>query len=573
MSIGTTHAADNLIADPSFEKPKPKDRFGHVFAKWTGWIYEGTCEFRVSDVARTGKHSLLMVGADNPKIRAWPGNLLLEPGRYRVTAYLRGLDIGTGPYGQTTEFMFAGKYLPLRKNGTFGWTRLTYVGEVKDKRESSHPSLGLMAPGYLWVDDVSVEKVGDDVPLTPQPVLGTKERAIEPPGDAGPEPVRCSECGYRNRLSWGHCFACGRRLTAKKGAANGPAVKLITSFEDRNPFSGGTVVSEHATHGKKALRIDRGYVALDAEQKWTGYDYLKADVYTDAKAPLELYVEIRDKQTRDYWTRVNYTTVIPPGSSTLILPTALYVGEKSRPGRPLQLDGITRLVFSVGDKPEAPLFLDNLRLERDTATAAVLFDGLWAFDVGPAGSPLMEGFTPLDQGKTYSKGRGYSWKNARFWRGFDALQPDPLYRDFLCVEKGGLAIDVPNGKYHLFVNMIPSRNATSATGTTTTCPPTIPSTRIRYRTSRRSIASSRCATASSTSTSRVRTGPAACPRSSFIPTPRPTRASVFSTSFGSAAASTSITSSSASCRVRPAPTRSRRSRTRRAGSSPSCATG
>ena len=455
LSSAATSArgADNLVPDPSFEQPMPKDRWGHVFAKWSGWIYEGACEFRVSNLARTGKHSLLMVGANNPKVRAWPSKLVLAPGRYRVTAYLRGLDVGTGPHGQTTEFSFAGKYLPLRKNGTFGWSKLTYVGEVKEKRDYSHPGFGLMAPGYLWVDDVSVEKVGKDVPLTAQPLLGPQEKPIAPPGPLGPRPVRCPECGYRNNLSWGHtCYACGTELGSKK-AAGGPAVKLITSFEERNPFGGGTVVAQHATHGKKALRIDRGFVALDGAQSWAGYDYLKADVYTDARAPLELYVEVRDRQTTDYWTRVNYTTVVPPGASTLIVPTALYVGEKSRPGRPLQLEGITRLVFSVGDKPEAPLFVDNIRLEHDTETAKRQFDGLWAFDVGPAGSPVMEGFIPLGPGKTYSKGRGYGWKDVRIWRGFDALQPDPLYRDFLCIEKGGLAIDVPNGKYHVFVNM------------------------------------------------------------------------------------------------------------------------
>ena len=53
----------------------------------------------------------------------------------------------------------------------------------------------------------------------------------------------------------------------------------------------------------------------------------KADVYTDAKAPLELTIEIRDRQTTDYWTRVNYTTVVPPGASTLVLPTAAAIGE------------------------------------------------------------------------------------------------------------------------------------------------------------------------------------------------------------------------------------------------------
>jgi hypothetical protein len=447
---GSARAEKNLVADPSFEEPKEKDRWGHVFAKWGGWIYEGECEFRVSNVAHSGKRSLLMVGGTTPKIRAWPEKLTLAPGRYRITAYLRGLDIGTNADGQTTEFMFDENYMQLRKNGTFGWSKLTYVGDLAKQREKGHFSFGLMAPGYFWVDDVSMEKVGPEVPLTPQPIIGKEEKAIEPPGRLGDESVHCPECGYRNMPSWHHCYACGSPLTMKKPAAAGEAVKRIASFENRNPFDGGTVTDKHASHGGKALRIDRSYVSMDAAQNWSGYDYLKADVYTDATKPIELYIEIRDRQTRDYWTRVNYTTVIPPGASTLIVPTALYVGEKARPGRALLLDGITRLVFSIGDKPEAPVFL---RLERDTETARVKFDGLWAFDVGPAGSPVMEGFTPLDVSKRYSKGRGYGWKNAQFWRAFDALQPDPLYRDFICVEKGGLALDVPNGKYHVFVNM------------------------------------------------------------------------------------------------------------------------
>jgi hypothetical protein len=445
-------AGENLVADPSFEKPKPKDRWGHVFAHWSGWIYEGSCKFRVSNLAHTGKHSLLIVGGTGAKVRAWPSKLILAPGRYKVTAYLRGLDIGTGLHGMSTEFQFAGKYMPLRKKGSFGWSRLTYVGEVKEKRDYSHPSFGLLAPGYLWVDDVSVEKVGKDAALTPKPLIGAEEKPIRPPGKLGDHPVRCPECGYRNNGGWDRCHACGTALKTKKKAV-GPPIKRITSFEDRNPFGGGTVVTKHATHGKKALRIDRGFVALDGKLDWTGYDYLKVDVHTEAKDPLELYVEVRDRLTTDYWTRVNYTTVVPPGSSTLIIPTALYVGEKSRPGRALQLDAVTRLVFSIGEKPQAPLFIDNVRLERDTQTSKMLFDGLWAFDVGPAGSPIMEGFTALDPGKIYSKGRGYGWKNARIWRGFDALQPDPLYRTFLCIERGGLAIDVPNGKYHVFVNM------------------------------------------------------------------------------------------------------------------------
>jgi hypothetical protein len=65
----------------------------------------------------------------------------------------------------------------------------------------------------------------------------------------------------------------------------------------------------------------------------------------------------------------------------------------------------------------------------------------------------MEGFTPITPATLYSRGRGYGLKDARIWRAFDAFQPDPLYQDFLCIEAGGLAVDVPNGRYCVFVNV------------------------------------------------------------------------------------------------------------------------
>ena len=243
-------------------------------------------------------------------------------------------------------------------------------------------------------------------------------------------------------------------LATTTAIAAGPEDKGIASFEDRNPFSGGVVVAVHATEGRKALRIDRSYVSLDQPQDWLGYDFLKADLYSDARKPMDLIVEIRDSGTRDYWTRVNYSTIVPPGRSTLIIPVKqLYVGEKSRPGRMLILDRITRLVFGIGDQPAAPLFLDNVRLERNDTPARVSFAGLHAFDFGTNTSPVMEGFTSITPTTTYSPDRGYGLKNARIWRAFDALQPDPLYQDFLCIEAGGLAVDVPKGKYRVFVNI------------------------------------------------------------------------------------------------------------------------
>ena len=442
----------NLVDDPSFEIPKEKDRFGLVFAKWGGWKYEGDCDFAVGQVARTGSHSCLLVGGAGAKIRT-SQSIDLEPGRYKITAYLRGLDIGAGTWNATTEFMFDGNYVQLAKNGTFGWTRLTYVGQITEKKQAG-PSFGMMAPGYLWIDDVSMVRVGDDVPLTDKPILAEEEAPIEPPGELGPDAVRCGQCGYKNMPAWGRCYACGTPLEAKAAVATGPAVKVIASLEDKNPFDSGTVVAEHATDGQKALRIDKAYASINAPQDWTGFDYIEADLYTDSPEALPLYVEIRDTATNDYWTRVNYSTVVPPGSSTLCIPVKqLYVGEKSRPGRMLLLGQITKLVLSIGDNPPAPLFVDNVRLRRDDSPGQVAFDGLHAFDFGTSTSPVLEGFTQVTPATLYSKGRGYGLKDARVWRSFDALQPDPLYQDFVCIESGGLAVDVPNGRYRVWMNI------------------------------------------------------------------------------------------------------------------------
>ena len=342
----SSRAEPSGIVDGSFEETQQPDKFGRVFKHWEGWKYEGECEFRVSTVAHSGNTSCLLYGSNQPKIRMFLNQRSVQPGRYKITAYLRGLEIGVGVFKHTTEFAFNDNYIQLEKNGTFGWTKLTYVTDVKRKSDILGPSFGLMAPGYLWIDDVSMVRVGDDVPLTPKPILGKEEQPILPPHELSKNVVHCPQCSYRNSQDWKSCYACGEKLKLQDNRDDGELIKRITSFERKSFFENGKIVKEHATDGSKAWRIDRGYSDWWGDQDWAGYDYFKVDVYTDSKKPLGVYVEIRDKLTQGYWTRVNYMTVIPSGSSTLIIPIdQLYVGEKSRPGRMLMLSDITRLVF------------------------------------------------------------------------------------------------------------------------------------------------------------------------------------------------------------------------------------
>ena len=447
--------AGNLLPDPSIEETRPKNQFGIPFARWGGWLFEGTCEFRNGQVARTGKTCAELVGGQGGKLRLFSPAVSVEPGRYRFSCYIRGLDISGGSWGATLDFCFADeKYVSVKKSGTFGWTRVQIVKDVPARKEVV-ARIGLWGPGRLWVDDAELVRVPPTTPLTDVPVLGKEESPIAPPAAIDPAAcVRCPDCGYRNMPAWGKCYACGATLQAAK-AASGPPVRKLPICVDgtTRPFSGRAVsaVREHAPAGGYALRIDSSYASWDGPQDWSGFDFWKADVFNAADVPQPFSFEVRDKATTDYWTRVNYTTVLPPGASTLTIPTDLYVGEKSRPGRHLDLTSITRSVLIVGDA-KAPVYFSNLRLERDLSDS-VHVPGLLAFSFGPGSSRPLAGFTPVTPATLYSAGRGYGLKNAKIWRAFDMLQPDPLYENGICIESGGFAVDVPDGKYHVFVNL------------------------------------------------------------------------------------------------------------------------
>lgn len=446
----------NLLPDPSIEQTRDKNQFGVPYVLWGGWIFEGSPEFRVAKIARTGETCAEIVGGQGAKVRLYTPTITVEPGRYRFTCYLRGLDIGKHAWNISEDFCFADdKYLGAQKMGTFGWTKLTMVKDVPEKKEIV-ARIGLWAPGRLWVDDAEIVRVPDDTPLTDQPVWGEEEKPIAPPGELDPaKAVRCPDCGYRNMPEWGKCYVCGETLAGATVESNLPPVKPLASFEDGTikPFSPGegAAVQEHATDGQWAMRIDKNWMSWDGAIDFSGYDFFKADVFNPADDPAQLYVEIRDKGTTGYWTRVNYLTVAPPGPSVLIVPTDIYVGEKSRPGRPLDKANITRFVLATGENGPS-IYFDNLRLERDLSDS-VKVPGLMAFSFGPGTSPPLRGLTQITPATQYSVGRGYGFRDARIWRAFDVLQPDPLYQTFICVEGGGFAVDVPNGKYHVFMNL------------------------------------------------------------------------------------------------------------------------
>lgn len=269
------------------------------------------------------------------------------------------------------------------------------------------------------------------------------------------------------------------------------SMKKITSFENGSPFVHAPiilefpdvekappdprlqVVSDHATSGGKALKLHNGTLTLEGPLDWSGgYDYLKFDVFSDCPKQKLMVVLLEDPGvTGHYWWQGQLFAPIMPGKNEVILPIAgIRGGGKGRPFYygPLDLAHLTRVSFKVfqGDiwscdyADKDALYMDNIRLEKDTGAAKYQFPGLLAYDVGTDQSPVMPGFKRLGPSDMYTKEKGFGLlpdtqisDTVKRKQALDFYRPDPLYRDFIAIDKGGVQVDLPNGKYRVFVNI------------------------------------------------------------------------------------------------------------------------
>ena len=248
----------------------------------------------------------------------------------------------------------------------------------------------------------------------------------------------------------------------RKSGVDEAKVHVLASFEDgqTTPFTASApdavvVETPYSTHGKKALKFSSGNIAwTNANEDWQEYDFLLADVYLEGDNPMDVEITIFDIESDNYWTRVNYPAVLVSGKNTLKMPLSIAVGEKSRPGRPLRKDAITRVgfTFSSNGNKDSFVYLDHLRVEQD-APDQTWFDGLKAFSFGNPRLSLMGGFTRVTSDSEYSTEQGYGWKDARLSYPLDPFQPDILYRSTINISSGDFILDLPNGKYRVFMNI------------------------------------------------------------------------------------------------------------------------
>jgi hypothetical protein len=240
---------------------------------------------------------------------------------------------------------------------------------------------------------------------------------------------------------------------------------VLGDFEDGKsaPFEPAncSISDQHATRGKSSLKLEAGKFTLAKVSSglpadWSKYDLVTMDVFNPTDKHVKLYIQIRDNHPMDnYWAWHNRYTALAPGKNEVQFAVAdTWRGEIIRRDLGGMLDPKNIVQFVLNANAEC--FVDNLRFET-FPVAKVEVPGLKAFDVEPEGAPGFPGFTPLTPKDEYAKAKGFGWQNAKFANTNPnvaiRLHPDNLFRDWLSFYNGELAIDLPNGKYRVHLQI------------------------------------------------------------------------------------------------------------------------
>ena len=256
---------------------------------------------------------------------------------------------------------------------------------------------------------------------------------------------------------------CGR------AQAQGNETRFLTGFEDDADvlpwkLQGARAVraNQHATQGRHALQVtllpgrypglllDRGSPLLTG---WYDYDLARLDVFNPQSQAVPVTVRIDDLQSVNFGSRYNEGFVMRPGKNTVELPLRrLQTSDRKRNLDHSQLSRF--MIFASDAQSPITLFLDNLRLEK--TPASVRSGAVRAFDFGPRGSPVMEGFVGVSASELYDKTRAFGWLSTNQLWEFDDELPDSLCRDFISGDPNTnfvteFVVGLPNGTHKVVV--------------------------------------------------------------------------------------------------------------------------
>ena len=129
--VSASIAQENLLNDGGFEQLLDQpDNYGNPFQVWAGWKWEGNCRW-VADtqIKHSGKASALLLSYGPCKI-AVQTEVKTVAGFYKLTGYVRAINLRPGTYDRTAVVSFEAKGKEMMTDlpgGTYGWRKFELV--------------------------------------------------------------------------------------------------------------------------------------------------------------------------------------------------------------------------------------------------------------------------------------------------------------------------------------------------------------------------------------------------------------------------------------------------------------
>ncbi len=432
-----------------------------------GWGIWGDGTGRhINGIGKTNPGSIMLQNSYKTKITL-NKKFLLEKRRYKVTAWIRSLDIQVGRYNNSLLLFYSafGKTIfPTKEiHGTFEWSKISFT--IDGDGGWSNVWFRLTSQGTAWIDDIQIEPYSGDA------INFEFEKSSVPfpvPNSIG-EGVRCPNCYRWMKKSAKFCTICGEKLpheiARKASKTSGPAVLTLIDFEEnkQNTENKRHYIRSYNetlfTSGKRSGQILFGkynnlIINDEIMKDWSNYDYLSLDIFNPLKEQFKFALSIGDKSGGGYWNQLNHYSTLAPGWNKLRFQINRYVGERGsvKIKRYLDTSNINHVWFAI--EPETTkkvkdyFLVDNIRLEK-APTAPKAFEGLVAFDFVKDKIRTQPGFIGIETRHIYHPDVGFGFKDTQFWRTHDSVYADTLYRDGIFVNKGTFRVDLPNGNYSI----------------------------------------------------------------------------------------------------------------------------
>jgi hypothetical protein len=294
---------------------------------------------------RNAPSCVIVQGFGAGKFGLMQEDIELQAGTYSLTAVIAAVDLEPGQWSGTTSLYasFVGQSGPVRPDftgsthdllsGSSGWRQMNATFSLPAAANATLYFF-IWGSGRLFVQDVALNKLDCHLPATDNLAIGTELAALKFDIPLTFEDtLLCGYCNDTAQPAYNQTELCKKCAVADLSAmtpnkqASQP--KLLTDFTGKPSFFAPDSAMWQINPNGTATLFAGAYMSADTSQKpvdWSAYSYLNIDVSNPSTEVQPFSIELRDTATVDYWSRVNWNSVVAPGQSTFTMPIDVYVG-------------------------------------------------------------------------------------------------------------------------------------------------------------------------------------------------------------------------------------------------------